>query len=298
MKKYIELFHIGPQKSGTTWLYYNISEHPEIAAPPSDSIHYFDIHYFRGREWLMGHFKNASAQQKLFDPTYTYIRSPLVPKRIRKENPNARIAVCMRHPLKRAFSHYWHEKKKSRYNFSFTEVLKNYDLFANWIEPGFYASHIEQYLEYFSREQILPQLYDDMVYNPSEFLRELFAFYGVNPEFSPSKLNKYINVATPKETRIRRKTKIAIKKAVRQGMEIVRAIHLRDSLAHVNRLLSNPSLDCGKSSVRRNNMEYLCDEPQTFLEDLMSLCVPEIERLERLLCIDLSIWKSLESIGC
>ena len=36
---------IGAQKSGTTWLYYNLKEHPQIWLPLYKEIHYFDEIY-------------------------------------------------------------------------------------------------------------------------------------------------------------------------------------------------------------------------------------------------------------
>jgi hypothetical protein len=33
---------IGAQKAGTTWLYRNLQEHPEVWLPPEKELHYFD----------------------------------------------------------------------------------------------------------------------------------------------------------------------------------------------------------------------------------------------------------------
>ena len=115
--KPVDIFHIGPQKTGTTWIYRCSREHPEIAVPPKDSIHYFDMFYPRGRGWYAEFFADAKPGQKLIDPTPSYIRSPLAAARIYEENPEAKIVLCLRHPIERAFSHYWHEKKRGRFNF-------------------------------------------------------------------------------------------------------------------------------------------------------------------------------------
>ena len=36
---------IGAQKAGTTWLYENLSRHPDVVMPPMKEIHYFDCAY-------------------------------------------------------------------------------------------------------------------------------------------------------------------------------------------------------------------------------------------------------------
>ena len=33
---------IGAQKSGTTWLYHNLKQHPQVWLPPVKELHYFD----------------------------------------------------------------------------------------------------------------------------------------------------------------------------------------------------------------------------------------------------------------
>lgn len=276
----IVLFHVGPQKTGTTWIYHCLREHPQIAAPVNDSVHYFDINFHRGREWLDGWYREQDAGKKRFDPTPSYLRSPLVPERIRQESPDAKIALTMRNPVVRAFSHYWHEKKKSRYNFAFSEVLDNYDLFANWMEPGFYARHIERFLDVFPREQVLPLVYDDLDSSPGRFLTELLEFYGVDPTFRPDMLNERVNVAGPRESRLARRVR-------RKLGEYLRRIPAAEGL----RKTAGPARSGGS-----RRMEYLRDQPQSLLEDLISISLPETERLENMLDIDLSAWRSVEGL--
>ena len=120
----VDVFHIGPQKAATTWVYRCLEEHLSIACPPTGSIHYYDIFYARGQDWYAQFFEEARPDQLLIDPTYTYIRSPWAPRRIVKDSPNAKIIFCLRNPIERAFSHYWHEKKKGKIAFDFEEGLE------------------------------------------------------------------------------------------------------------------------------------------------------------------------------
>lgn len=287
----IDLFHVGPQKAGTTWLYGCLHEHPEVAVPSTDAIHYFDIHYHRGSEWLYGHFADAGVGQKLIDPTHSYLRSPRVPERIRAVSPHARIALTMRHPVTRAFSHYWHEKKKGRHDFRFEEVLENYDLYASWLEPGFYSMHIERFLEHFPREQLLAQRFERMGDDPGGFLSELFAFYGIDPDFRPSILYERRNVAQSRAQWRSRRARARIRSA---GRRVLTAVGL-DALRRPGRRLLETVAEPFEGPEGR--IERLADQPPTLLEDLMAICLPEIERLERLLDIDLSAWRSLDLQG-
>lgn len=291
----VDLFHIGPQKSGTTWIYNCLKEHPEITTSPDDTIHFFDMNYHRGEAWFLDHFAASSPSQKIFDPTYSYIRSPLAPKRIKAHNPKALIALTMRHPVSRAFSHYWHEKKKGRYNFTFEEIMSNYDLFANWVEPGFYAVHIERLLEHFPISQILPQDYDHMCNAPSDFLRELLEFYGITTDFEPRVIDKRLNEAKPTENHSKKQFKAF---ASRAGKSTLKNIGLGKTIPYLNEIKNASSVAHPENRNRQKGMEYLSDQPQALLEDLIAACEPEINHLEKLLELDFSSWRSLKALQC
>jgi hypothetical protein len=265
--KRVELFHIGPQKAGTTWVYRCLREHPGVACAPRDSVHYFDMFYGRGRDWYASHWRHADDGQKLFDATPSYIRSPWAPQRIAHENPEARIVLCLRDPIERAFSHFWHEKKKRRFEFRFEEVLENYDLFSSWIEPGFYAEHIERYLEHFPREQILCQRFEHLGENPGGFLDELLGFLGVEGAFRPSVLRRRINAAGPRRDPWNRGLHAGGQVLQRLGLPAPRMAWLT-----------------GKAEHSRGIVPELRSE-------LAALCEPEIRRVEALLGLELSAWR-------
>lgn len=273
--KPVDIFHIGPQKSATTWVYRCLKEHPEVACPPDDTIHYFDIYYAKGREWYTHFFEDACSGQKLFDPTTTYIRSPWAPRRIARENPDAKIILCLRNPIERAFSHYWHEKKKDKIAFDFGEVLRNYDLFSSWIEPGFYAEHLKRYLEYFSREQILCLRFERLKRDDRAFLRQLLRFIGVDETFVPSWLGRKVNEAGGRRTLTN-----AVWRRVRRRL-------LRLDQQEFVEAVQETSL-VGRWIHDRN--EYERGIQPDVRRELEEICAPEIHRLEQLLDLDLSHW--------
>jgi len=281
----IDLFHIGPQKCGTTWIFRCLAEHPEVMCPPRDKTHYFDMHYWRGRDWLSGHYTTDLDGRKRLDPTPSYIRSLKAPRRIFTENSEAKIAACIRHPVDRAISHYWHEKKKRRFNFAMQEVFENYDLFQNWVEPGFYADHLRRYLEFFRREQLLVQLHDDMEADPKEFFRELCDFYGISNSVTPSLLLQRVNVARPRAGPLR------TTRAYLGKMGRIARRHIGGTWQ--SGAVSRPRAQSGQTEPRVN---VAVGQPVWVLEELMALYLPEIEALEEMLDVDLRHWKTLEGI--
>ena len=274
--KPVECFHIGPQKAATTWVYQCLEGHPEIACPPEDTIHYFDIFYAKGREWYQQFFQEANPGQKLFDPTYTYIRSPWVPRRLVKENPDAKIICSLRNPVDRAFSHYWHEKKKKKITFDFKEVLKNYDLFSSWVEPGFYAEHLERYLEHFHREQLLCLPFRLLKRNDEEYLQRILAFIEVDTSFQPSWIGKKANEAGGRRTFTN-----AVWRRVRRRLEWIGQEELVESIENAPMV----------GQWVRDRDEYEEGIDKTVRQELLQICEPEIQRTEALLNLDLSNWR-------
>lgn len=281
----VGLLHIGPQKSATTWVYNCLSEHKEVFVPDKNNIHYYDINYYKGQEWYSEFYEEARQEQVLLDPTMTYIRSPWAPRRIAEDNPDAKIMLCLRDPIDRAFSHYWHEKKKGKINFEFEETLQNYDLFSSWLEPGFYAEHIERYLQHFDREQLLCLRFHTLQTDQRTFLKRILRFAGVDEDFEPSWLHKKSNEAGGRRTPANRVWRRIKKAVVRSSLETAaRTMRLDEAAQSLEEL---PLI----GGVLQDKREYEEGMDPALRAELLELCEPEIERLESLLDLSLGTWR-------
>ena len=189
-------FLAGYQKTATTWLYHCFKEHPDVFVPGKHSINYFDIHYQRGESWYQSFFADAERQSQVGDVTPTYMRFHASRTRMAELNPDAKVLVTLRNPIDRAFSHYWHEKKKRKIGYRFEECLSNNaDIFDDWLASGFYHSHLTHLLTLIPREQMLILFYDDLIESPSDFLRQTLTFLDVEPQFKPAVLQQAVNKA-------------------------------------------------------------------------------------------------------
>lgn len=190
-----DFFLVGCQKSATTWIHRCLREHPQIYVPEADELHFFDINYHRGFDWYRRFFQASERGLRIGDTTSSYVRAPEVPGRIHEYNPEARIIVSLRNPIDRAFSHYWHEKKKQKIAFRFEELFENYDLFESWIATGFYFQHLKRFYEYFPEHRVLVLVFEDIQANPEAFIRRVFEFLDVDASFEPQVLHSRVNVA-------------------------------------------------------------------------------------------------------
>ena len=57
-----------------------------------------------------------------------------------------------------------------------------------------YATHLKNYLRFFSRDNILILIHEDIKKDPAAFMKKIYQFIGVNDDFLSSSLNKKVNM--------------------------------------------------------------------------------------------------------
>jgi hypothetical protein len=209
-------FVIGAQRSGTTYLYHLLAEHPEIEmAQPhvpepkfflqdekyQRGIAYYEAHYFAGKAgaWLKG------------EKTTSYIESTKAGQRLARHYPTSKIVILMRDPIQRAISNYWFSVKNGLESLPLEQALladvsqrQNFDqrrISTNpfdYLRRGLYISFIETYDTLFPPSQIYGLLYEQLVGNLTQ-VQALYAFLGVATDFAPTQLNVVINEIPRKE---------------------------------------------------------------------------------------------------
>lgn len=193
----VDVIHIGPTKTATTWLYEAVSEHPQIQTPVDDSLNYFDIKYHRGKKWYKSKWNKEDNYIKRMEFTPSYIWSKKALSRIKKDVKNPKLVVCVRNPIKRSFSHYWHDKKKKRYNYDFEECLDHYDLFQSWVEGSMYGMHLSKVTNLFDSRNIHIMNFYNLKHNTKRFLHGLYKFMNVDVNHIPTILHEKVNEARP-----------------------------------------------------------------------------------------------------
>jgi hypothetical protein len=117
----LDFVGVGAQKTGTTTLYRLLALHPRIEIFRRKELHYFerDKQFGPDHRPLAGNY-DALHRNFYFDrqitgeitPIYLYWRHTL--DRIKVYNPDTRIFVLLRSPVKRAYSQWGHYVRKSR----------------------------------------------------------------------------------------------------------------------------------------------------------------------------------------
>jgi aryl carrier-like protein len=273
---------IGPDKAGSTWLYEALKQHRQVFLPSVKEIFFFDQFYDKGWHWYSRYFKNAQEQHRIVAETcHDYLFSPLACQRIAHDLPTAKLMVCLREPVQRAFSAYLYLLKVGEVAVDFEAALDDED---ELIDRGLYARHLRFYLEHFRRDQIYVAVFDDLAADPQQFFDRLCDFLGIECLALPAELKQKILPAA--KSRLPRVTKFA-----------------RDMSWTLRRWGFPGLVGAIKESPLLSRVLYRAFAPDekpvmspAAREHLRGIFAPEIERLDALLGTDLlSRWGYSES---
>jgi hypothetical protein len=198
---------IGAQKSGTTSLRYYLEEHPEIYMHPKE-IHFFDDRngaFNRGVGYYRSFFENLSGARIVGECTPCYMFPEEAPQRIHAVIPDVRLAIIMRNPVDRAYSHYWKNIKNGREKYSFEEAIEReaarmeksqwHRLQFSYVARGFYSDQLMRFLTHFSLKDILVLIFEEFTKSPQECLRKVYSFLGIDLGFVCSRIHEVKNQA-------------------------------------------------------------------------------------------------------
>lgn len=207
---------VGAAKAGTTSLWAYLKEHPQVEAPITKEIAYFDVNYHRGIDWYRMHFplasKDAGHSTQTGEATPYYLYHPHAPRRMAQIVPRAKIVMLLRNPVDRAFSHYQLKIKRRQEPLSFDEAIAAeterlagevekllrddryystaHDRYS-YLDRGRYAEQIERWQKFFPAEQILILEASDLFKRTAETYAQVLDFLGL-PRWQPAQFgNRY-----------------------------------------------------------------------------------------------------------
>jgi len=267
---------IGVQRSGTTWIYEMLKNHPQVCMSPEKEINFFNNHYGRGLEWYKKFFNECSREKVIGEFSPTYLSHNLTAKRIRKIVPEVKLIVSLRNPADQIFSRYHYMITRKKYNKSFNEALKERPFL---IENAFYYKHIKRYLEHFDESQILILIYEDLRKDARSFLRKVYSFLGIDSSYIPPNLNEKVHsIRVPKSKYI--ETVMVIIRILLRKMELYSLVeklkerNIVRKLRELNTRVNKTYKEMDAWNRHRLNQIFAHDK----------------EKLSTLLGRDLSIW--------
>lgn len=207
---------IGTKRGGTTSMARWLLDHPDVrglypAVERRKGAYYFDVNYERGCEWYRSHFpirlihetrgRMRGRRQMIGDATPYYLHHPHAPARARRQVPDAKIIVLLRHPVDRAFGHWAERTRNGVEQLSFTDALAaeterlageeqrmiddpSYVSFAHqhwsYVDQGRYVRGLRRWAEAYPADQLLVLRSEDLYTDPASVYGQTLEFLGLD----------------------------------------------------------------------------------------------------------------------
>ena len=269
----------GAAKCGSYSLFYYLGKHPDILTSKVKEISYFTEYWgTKDLQWYKSFFNHWAGEKAIGEATVEYMVDENAPSRIYQTIPHIKLIFIMRDPVQRAWSHYWHRVKMGEEKRDFEAIINNKTSIEYPIKYGLYATQIERYLSFFSKNQMKFVILDELKDNFPKTMRELFKFLEVDETFEVSYEGK-INAA-----------KIYRIKLLNYLAATIRSSYL------LKRLIPNKILPYAQGIFRLldglNKKPFVLPPlPDHHRRVLTEIYSEEIRRLEHIIEKDLSIWR-------
>jgi Sulfotransferase domain len=196
-------FIIGAMRSGTSSLTGYLRPHPDVFIGHKEP-HFFDQRYDKGLDWYKREFAEADGARAVGEATQTYMYDEHVPALMADCVPDAKLIAILRHPVDRAYSHYWLNRAREKESLSFEDALRSEsdrlasgdsrDRFTySYVDRGRYHGQLEHVLAYYPREALHVLLFEDLRDRPEEAYRNVCTFLGIDDAFLPPNLGVQVN---------------------------------------------------------------------------------------------------------
>jgi hypothetical protein len=268
-------FHVGPPRTGTTWLYYALLDHVSLPVPEFEETRFFDERYSRGMNWYYRRFRWIP-DQPVGEICPTYFASPVARKRIATHFPASKIACTLRDPVARLYSLYRVLRSNGTLRAPFEQAVHEH---PELLETARYPFYLQGWFEDFGRDDVLVMFYEDLISNPHAYVERFCKFIGVQPpDRSRIPVRKIEPSAVLGAARFRWLTRAAVLTANALAQQKLRSVNAFLRKLGLRRFLFRnpggfPPLDPAAEARLRAELE------------------PEVEALERLTGRDLSHWK-------
>ncbi|MEL7147419.1 MAG: sulfotransferase [Bacteroidota bacterium] len=224
---YPDVVYIGAPRAGSTWIWENLSSHPEIWTLPYKSVEYlngkaglrrrknFKINKaeilsggsMKSHLWNLHYFLSPVLDdhwyQRLFNPGADRLTIDIAPSCIRRTTegiesihrrmPDAKLLFALRNPVERTWSHamqyFVRNQQRKLADISHDELMSYLDK-SNQYKNGCYAEVLERWERVYSADQLYLYFFEDILQRPAWLLNQICNF--LNLEYQVAYFEKTI----------------------------------------------------------------------------------------------------------
>lgn len=291
----IDFICVGAEKCGTTWLAEMLRQHPRVFVPPQKELHYFNrkfdedpsldnYNFDKPVKWYLSFFEPAKPGQIKGEICPSYLWDEHAPYRIYEFNPGLKIFMILRDPVERTLSAYrfYIQKGLIRREEIRRSLSKHADLI---LARSAYFAQVKRYFDLFPPEQIRVYFFEDLRKDAPAFLRRVESFLGVE-EFVPENVDEAVYVTGEPISESLNRFVARTRHLARRYLPLfvidwARWVGLAEQMEKLRQ--ANPA------RKRPTSKQSVDEETRQWLQEYFRA---DIEQLEGLLGIDLSIWKN------
>ena len=190
---------IGASKSGSSWFFEILREHPQVFIPANKATFFFSDYYERGIAWYEAFFVKASRKSAIGEVCHDYLVKPEALRRIRAYQPDMRLVCCLRNPYARALSS-WRFFRRNGMDQPTLAAQGEYD--SSVFDQGYYASQLSVLYSIFPKDQVIVFFFEELSAAPQSVARRLYEFIRVKSDFLPPSLYRRVNVNAKPRSRV------------------------------------------------------------------------------------------------
>ncbi|MCA0942745.1 sulfotransferase domain-containing protein [Salipiger pacificus] len=195
------LFILGAQKAGTTYLAKVLADHPKVFFSDPKETMFFS----RKRELTKADYEDycreffgaASDQPWRAEGSTTYLQWQGARDKLHSfVEGTPRFIVCLRQPVAKAVSFFIHNWRRDRYapDARLSDTL-DFGVELSPLHTSLYANAISRWLEIYPRENFLFLKFDDLERDPATFVGKATDFLGISK--APNITSDQVNAGFP-----------------------------------------------------------------------------------------------------
>lgn len=207
------LIIVGAQRSGTTYLYKVLDEHPAVymAKPVKPEPKYFMNPASENADYetyFNKYFLEAGDAKWLGEKSTSYIECEEAALAIKRTLPEAMILVMLRDPVERALSHYSFTRDHGLEPYDIEKAIQEEPLRMNtwhaagtsvtpyaYTERGKYVQYLERWERLFGKDGLILLVAEQFIGNQAA-ISALYKRLGIDSSFIPQSLTKRVNAGS------------------------------------------------------------------------------------------------------
>lgn len=272
--------HLGPGKSGSTWLHEVLLLHPQVFLTQAKDLYYFSRYYDRGFDWYRKQFRAAQPDHLVVGEVCPdYLACPEAPARIKEcLGSQVTLMATLREPVSRAFSSFLYLRKHGLAPDTFLEAVRS---IPQLIDEGRYATQLSRYADHLGPGAVRVSLFDDLQQDPQAF------FNGITDGLRLDRMTLDAHLLEAKLPASKARL-LPVAMAVQRTAGWVRA---HDGTELVGRIKRSPLVQTVLYKPLRTNQSELPRDAVDFIRERLAGEVEALERDHGLSVIDRWRWQ-------